>query len=284
MTMLQQFHADRRGNVAVIFGLSLVPMVLTAGGAADYALAIQKKSAIQRAMDSGVLAAAINGKQTSDYLQNIVNANLRGEKITVSNAAIATATAADGSVIYKGDASFAVRTNFLRGFGFPSINVSAHAEAALPAQIVTVTFTPTNTSGAYSKDIFIWTKDASGALTSRQTVLTYRYDSATGSKVTTPPIGSQTVTFSVPLYATYGLGMVVYQDYTNYSGALINPVESWSDGPSASAYLKQAGLCSSSTGATYNWEDGGDSNYQDFVYTMRCTTGVVSGTVARLSK
>lgn len=280
----QQLQADRRGNVAVIFGLSLVPMVLASGGAADYALAIQKKSAIQRALDAGVLAAAVNGQTNPAYLENRINSTLHSEKITISNATIAKATSADGGVVYKGDASFAVRTSFLNSIGLSSINVSAHAEVALPAQIVTVTFTPTHTSGMFSKDIFVWTKDAEGAVTSRRTVLTYRYTLATRSSVTTPPIGTQTVTFTVPQYTTYGLGMVAYKDEANLSGALINPVETWSDSPKASTFLRQTGGCSTSTGAIYNWEDGGDTNFQDFVYTMRCTTGIATGTTARISK
>jgi hypothetical protein len=37
-------------------------------------------------------------------------------------------------------------------------------------------------------------------------------------------------------------------------------------------------------GAQYNVEDGGDSDYLDFVYSMKCAVGVAANTVARLSK
>jgi hypothetical protein len=78
--------------------------------------------------------------------------------------------------------------------------------------------------------------------------------------------------------------MVVYQDWTNYSGALINPVEMWSDAANASTFVKQTGVCSNSSGAQYNWEDAGDTDFIDFVDTLTCTTGVASNAVVRLTK
>lgn len=284
LRVARRLRLDTRGNVAVIFGLSFVPLILTAGGAIDYAQAMQKKSFIQQAMDTGLLAAAIHKQPSSAYLAKAVNSNLKFGNVTVADATLSTATGADGGLVYNGDASFVVKTRFLKMVGLPDMTVAAHAEVKLPGQLVTAAFTPTNTQGAFSKDIFLWTKDASGAVTSRQTVLTYRYSAASASSVTTPPIGTQTVTFTVPAYSTYGLGMVAYQDSTNYSGDLINPVEMWTDAANASSFIHKTGACENAGGATYNWEDGGDANFMDFVYTMTCTKGIVPGAVARLSK
>lgn len=275
---------DRQGSVAVIFGLSFVPLMILAGGAVDYVVASNNKTAIQRALDAGVLAAARNGKNSSSYLQLIVNSNLKSRGVNISNATLTTTNSSDGGLIYKVDASFAVKTRFLTIIGLQSMMVGAHSEATIPGKVVTATFTPTNTQGAYSKDIFLWTKNAAGAVTSKQNVLTYRYNSSDGSRVTTPPIGSQTVTFSVPAYTTYGVGIVVYKDYTNYSGALINPSEYWSDAQNAADFVKQTGACSESSGAANNWEDGGDTNFVDFVFNIKCTTGPDSNTVVRLTK
>jgi Flp pilus assembly protein TadG len=274
---------DNRGAVAVIFALSVVPIVLAAGAAIDYIKAAEKKSFLQQAMDAGVIAAAAHGSTGSSYLQNYLNANLKSEQASVTNAVLTTQTAADGSVTYKGDASFAVPVSLLRMTGLTSITVAAHSEATRPARVVSAIFTPQFTQGAYSKDIFFWTKDATGKVTSRQTILTYRYSSSTGSKVTTPAIGSQ-FTFTVPQYSTYGLGMVAYQDWQNYTGALINPVEMWTDASNVASFLKQTGSCSDTGGATYNWEDGGNSDFMDFVYNMKCTTGVASDSLTRLVK
>lgn len=281
---LDRLGVDRHGSVAVVFGLSLVPLLIVAGGAIDYAAATGRRTSIQKALDAGVLASARNGKNNASYLQEIVNANLKAHGSSISNATLTTATGSDGALVYKADASFAVQTKFLTVIGLQSMPVGAHSEATIPGQIATATFTPTNTQGAYSKDIFLWTKNAAGAVTSKQTVLTYRYNSSDGSRVTTPPIGTQTITFTVPAHTTYGVGMVVYQDYLNYSGALINPVEFWSDASNTSTFVQQTGACSSSAGANNNWEDGGDSNFVDFVFNMKCTMGPGSNTVVRLTK
>jgi len=271
---------DRRGTVAVIFAFAAVPMTLLAGGAVDYSLAVNSKSHLQQSLDKGIMAAAVNANADVGFMKNYLTANMLGSSVTLSNVTLARNTQANGSVVYVGDGDFTVNTTFLKMVGINSINVHAHSEATLPSQIVTATFSPLSAQGAFAKDIFIWTKDASGALTSKQTVLTYRYG-VSGSG-TTPAIGSWTVSFTVPKYSTFGVGMLVYQDLSN-TGELINPVEMYSD-VHPETFVHQTGKCSDAAGEVYNMEDGGDANFLDFVYNMKCTMGVAANTVARLSK
>lgn len=281
---LRTFLKDHDGAVAVIFAFATLPMVLLIGGAVDYSRAIGARSNLQQALDAGVLAAAVKGgNPDSGQLARYLNSNMSPGG-AATNVTLTRSVATGGAVTFVGDADFSVATNFLKMAGLGAIKLHSHSEATLPAQIVTATFKPTSAQGAYSKDIFIWTKNAAGTVVSRQTVLTYRYNSSNGSKVTTPAIGSWSLTFTVPLYSTFGVGMVVYQDWQKYSGALVNPVELWSDAANASTFMRQSGLCTDAAGATYNWEDGGDGNFVDFVYTMKCATGVAAKTVARLSK
>lgn len=272
------FATCQRGTVAILFGLSLFPVVLLMGGAVDYSAAVAKKSRLQEALDKGVLAAAVKGNADSALLNRYLNANMP-VGITAINATLAVKTAANGDITYASDATFAVQTAFLKMVGMNAINVGAHSEATLPTQIVTATFNAVSAKGAFAKDMFLWTKNASGAVTSKQTVLSYRYG-VSGSG-TNPPVGNWTVTFSVPKYSTYGVGMVAYQDLS-YQGGLINPVEYYSDVDAAS--FRKTGNCQDGGGAQYNVEDGGDSDYLDFVYTMKCVLGVASNSVARLSK
>jgi hypothetical protein len=90
------------------------------------------------------------------------------------------------------------------------------------------------------------------------------------------------VVFTVPKYSTYGVGMIVYQDLS-YQGGMINPVEMFSD-VNPESFVHQTGKCSDAAGAQFNMEDGGDGNFLDFVYTMKCVTGVAPNTTARLSR
>jgi Flp pilus assembly protein TadG len=59
---LRKFVADQRGNVSMMFGLALMPMLAAAGAAIDYTRASSSKSIVNAAADAGALgAAAKNG-------------------------------------------------------------------------------------------------------------------------------------------------------------------------------------------------------------------------------
>ena len=49
---------DQRGNTAVLFALSIVPLLLAAGCAIDYLRYVNARTEIQAALDAGALAAA----------------------------------------------------------------------------------------------------------------------------------------------------------------------------------------------------------------------------------
>lgn len=56
--MLKRFIADQKGTTAVMFALSIVPMLLAGGAAIDYLRYTQSVTHLQAALDSGALAAA----------------------------------------------------------------------------------------------------------------------------------------------------------------------------------------------------------------------------------
>jgi Flp pilus assembly protein TadG len=131
---IAQLFDDRRGNVGIIFALTLIPIIVLAGGAVDYSRATGIRSAMQQALDAGVLAATSNGQQSSGYLQNFVNANLMANGVRVSSVTLTTATSSNGNIVYKGDASFAVNTSFLKIVGLQAITVRAHSESSPSSQ------------------------------------------------------------------------------------------------------------------------------------------------------
>jgi Flp pilus assembly protein TadG len=136
---LRRLLLDTRGNIAVFFGLAVIPVVMIAGGGVDYARVTGVKSALQQSLDAGVLAAASGAQTSSAYLQNLVNANLASRKAGSVSATLTTATASSGAATYKGDASAAVSTSFLKIFGVTTVTVRAHSEAAAPGSGVTTT-------------------------------------------------------------------------------------------------------------------------------------------------
>jgi Flp pilus assembly protein TadG len=55
--MLRRFFRDRRGNVAIIFALSLIPCIFLAGMALDFTVATQRRVLLNSAADAAALAA-----------------------------------------------------------------------------------------------------------------------------------------------------------------------------------------------------------------------------------
>lgn len=55
--MLRKFLRDRKGNVAIIFALSLVPCIFFAGLSMDFTVATQRRAILNAAADAGALAA-----------------------------------------------------------------------------------------------------------------------------------------------------------------------------------------------------------------------------------
>jgi Flp pilus assembly protein TadG len=54
---MRRFFHDRKGNVAIIFGLSLIPCVFIGGMALDFTSAIQKRALLNAAADAAAIAA-----------------------------------------------------------------------------------------------------------------------------------------------------------------------------------------------------------------------------------
>jgi Flp pilus assembly protein TadG len=55
--MLRRFFRDRKGNVAIIFALSLIPCIFLAGMALDFTVATQRRVLLNSAADAAALAA-----------------------------------------------------------------------------------------------------------------------------------------------------------------------------------------------------------------------------------
>ena len=58
--LVRRFAGEQRGNIAVVFALSVVPMVGFVGAAVDYSHANSVKVAVQAALDATALMLAKN--------------------------------------------------------------------------------------------------------------------------------------------------------------------------------------------------------------------------------
>lgn len=276
----RSFIGSRSGNISVIAAVSLMPIVAVGGSGLDYARMSSVRAAAQAALDSGALAAGSTGKINLAPASTVFSKNFTISDVTVSNLAYTSS----GETI-NGTVDLSMPTTFLGILSVSSLDFTVTTQAKVAtAKLATATFKLVSAQGAFDKDIFIWTKNKAGTITSTTTVLKYdyTYSKGVGTKNYTPAIGGS-YTVTIQDYETYGLGMIAYED-TTYTGKRTNPKYFYSDAIDASNFIKKTGLCTASGGETSNWEDGGDSNFLDLVSNMTCTLSTGTEALVRLSK
>mgnify|MGYP001553906507 CR=1 FL=1 len=81
--MARAFMRSKRGNVAMMFGIALVPITVSAGVGLDYARAALARSQMSDALDAAALAVGstpgLTSSQVSTLAQKYFNANYKGD-------------------------------------------------------------------------------------------------------------------------------------------------------------------------------------------------------------
>ena len=128
----RRFFSGRRGNVATIFALTLIPMLGLTGAAIDLSRANVVKTSLQAALDSTALMASRNAASlTSAQVQS----NAQGyflamfQRPEVSNVKFTASYSSDGGsrVVVNGSADMA--TSFMGIVGINKITVTATSTA-----------------------------------------------------------------------------------------------------------------------------------------------------------
>ena len=81
----QRFLREERGNIAIIFGFAMIPLLAFGGGAVDLSKATRTEQMLQRSMDAALLAG-VSGTHTND------------EQIAVATAYFAANRSSDAQV------------------------------------------------------------------------------------------------------------------------------------------------------------------------------------------
>ena len=71
-SLVKRFGTNQKGNVAIMFALSAVPMFLAAGACIDYARYSSNETKLQSALDSAALSAA-SARDLSNLADTIGN-------------------------------------------------------------------------------------------------------------------------------------------------------------------------------------------------------------------
>ena len=126
--VLTRFGQRCDGNVAVIFGIALIPTVGLMGAAIDYTRATNVKAAMQASLDAAVLAGATVTTGRDTVAQNHFNASMAPKGSTV---AVPTFTFDPASGAYSGSVSATVNTALLGVMNIKSVNVKVAATASI---------------------------------------------------------------------------------------------------------------------------------------------------------
>src|SRR5829696_8901599 len=129
-SLIRGFRDDRRGTTAVLFGLSVIPVMAIVGSAVDYGRASAARTELQRAVDAAALtlvcdAASLDEPNLKERGRSLVRdllKDLRGfstDTITVSRNAKTIRVAASGTM----------KIAFMAVAGFDGIAIGSEAES-----------------------------------------------------------------------------------------------------------------------------------------------------------
>lgn len=126
---IRSFVTDKRGNLAIIFGLSLVPLMGLAGAAVDYSRILQAENKLQSASDAAALAAASSGSDVND-MRRIAASFLESNAPELNPVAETTVSTNKLTVVARANINLPV----LSAFGWPEANleITSEIESAFP--------------------------------------------------------------------------------------------------------------------------------------------------------
>jgi Flp pilus assembly protein TadG len=134
---VSRFPAANQGNIAVLFGVALLPILGFMGAAIDYTRVNSARSSMQAALDSTALMLAkdlsdgkitvgeISGKATAYFNALYTNKDARSVAINATY----TASSSQGSTIQV-NGSGAVITEFMKVAGFPKLDFNTSSTSA----------------------------------------------------------------------------------------------------------------------------------------------------------
>ncbi|WP_018259830.1 TadE/TadG family type IV pilus assembly protein [Methylobacterium sp. WSM2598] len=276
------WRSDARGTIGIMFAGMMPAVLLAVGCGIDLQRALAYRGKVQAALDGAVMAVVGNtsfdadfGRQafktSASFAYALDGAAPGSDPLTITR--LTFTQNPDGTV--TAEATATMRTTVVSIIGVRSLDLSfrSTAKGTTTLKISTITFKVLSAQGAFDKDIYFFTRDGNGNLLSESLVLQYDYNYPAGGTATKSynPPPPQTFTQPVSNYKTYGFKMVVYKD-PSYRGLHVNPSVYYSDSSNSSQWIRIQGKCYDPGGSTQYWEDGGDFNYQDFVYSVTCTT------------
>jgi Flp pilus assembly protein TadG len=141
-----QFVQNRDGNVGLLFGLSLLPMVAASGAAIDYSRASDSRTQLANALDSTVLAVAKQSPLLTDSELKVEAAkHFQAVLTNRHDLAVLPLTVSRNGRTIAVSTSGTLKTSFMQVFGHRTLEVAARAEASLSQRKVELALALDNT-------------------------------------------------------------------------------------------------------------------------------------------
>src|SRR5260221_2653347 len=125
MSIFNRFRRDKRGNVAIMFALSLIPLLGAVGAAVDYSRIAQIRTKLGDALDAGVLAlgsqTTMADAQAKATVTSWMDAHMNGIPYTLTSL-----TQAGGQI--TGTASADVEMTLARVMGINEVTVDVTSQ------------------------------------------------------------------------------------------------------------------------------------------------------------
>ena len=131
LSFIRRFATNRDGNVAMLFGLSLVPVMMFAGAAFDYTRVLAEKERVQQALDATALAIAKEPKATPlPALQAKANAYFAAAFTSVGALELPSVSISKNSSRVRVEATSRLKTTIMSIAGYEYVPVRAASEAS----------------------------------------------------------------------------------------------------------------------------------------------------------
>jgi len=150
---LARFVHSQDGNIAVIFAITIIPIISFVGAAIDYSRANAARSSMQAALDSTALMVAkdltdgtITASQISAKAQAYFTAlytNKDAKSVTITASYTAANGTANATVLVNGSGS--LNTDFMNVIGFPTMTFGSSSTSSWGANLLRVALVLDNT-------------------------------------------------------------------------------------------------------------------------------------------
>ncbi|MBR1278152.1 pilus assembly protein [Bradyrhizobium sp. AUGA SZCCT0283] len=133
----RRFAGANDGNIAILFGIAVIPIISFVGAAVDYTRAVSARSSMQAALDSTALMLAkdlTEGTITTSQISAKADAYFRAlftntETKSIAITATYTQNSGNGSTILV-NGSGNIETGFMRVVGFPTMDFNTSSTSA----------------------------------------------------------------------------------------------------------------------------------------------------------